>query len=224
MISFYVSVGDNVHLPGWLSSCLRRAVSELSEEMPLRPNLVSALGRQNLGNVGACAPHVWIEQVPGDRIELAVLPKGGGSENMSSLAMLKPWEGLGGIRRFVLSQIQNSGGQPCPPTIVGIGVGGGADVAARLAKKALIRSLKERNGDPEVADFEMKLKEEANTLGIGPMGLGGRTTVLGVNVEVCDCHVASLPVAINMHCWAARRAKMMISPQGEFRFPSHEVE
>jgi len=224
MISFYVSVGDGVQLPGWLSSCLRRAVSELSEEMPLRPNLVSALGRQNLGNVGACAPQVWIEQVPGDNIELAVLLKGGGSENMSSLAMLKPWEGLEGIRRLALSQIQNSGGQPCPPTIVGIGVGGGADVAARLAKKALLRSLKERNGDPEVAGFERELKEEANALGIGPMGVGGRTTVLGVNVEVCDCHVASLPVAINMHCWAARRAKMIISSQGEFKFLSHEVE
>lgn len=224
MISFYVSVGDRVHLPGWFSSCLRRAVSELSDEMPLRPNLVSALGRQNLGNVGACAPNIWIEQVPGDEIELAVLPKGGGSENMSTLAMLKPWEGLEGIRRNVLSQIQNCGGQPCPPTIIGVGVGGEADVAARLAKKALLRSLRDRNGDPEVARFEMTLREEANALGIGPMGLGGRTTVLGVNVEVCDCHVASLPVAINMHCWAARRAKMMMSPEGDFRFLSHEVE
>jgi len=224
MIGFHVSVGDRVHLPGWFSSCLRRAVSELSDELPMRPNLVSALGRRNLGNVGACAPNIWLEQVPGDEIELAVLPKGGGSENMSSLAMLKPWEGLAGVRRFVLSQIQNCGGQPCPPTIVGIGIGGGADVAARLAKKALLRSLKERNGDPEVAGFEMTLREEANKLGIGPMGLGGRTTVLGVNVEICDCHIASLPVAFNMHCWASRRAKMMISSQGEFRFLSHEAE
>jgi len=208
MISFYVSVGDRAHLPRWLSSCLRRAVSELSVEMPLRPNLVSALSRQNLGNVGACAPHIWIEQSQGDEIELAVLPKGGGSENMSSLAMLKPREELEGIRRFVLSQIQSSGGRPCTPTIVGIGVGGSADVAALLAKKALLRGLKERNGDPELAGFEMALKEEANEPGIGPMGMGGRTTVLGVNVEVCDCHVASLPVAINMHCWAARRAKV----------------
>jgi len=224
MINFFVFVGDGAHLPGWFSSCLRRAVSELSDEMPLRPNLVSPFGRQNLGNVGACAPNIWIEQVPGDQIELAVLPKGGGSENMSSLAMLKPWEGLGGVRRFVLSQIQNSGGRPCPPTVVGIGVGGGAEVAARLAKRALLRSLRVRNGDPGVAEFEMKLKEEANALGIGPMGLGGRTTVLGVNMEICDCHVASLPVAINMHCWAARRAKMKISPQGEFEFLTHEVE
>jgi len=127
---------------------------------------------------------------------------------------------LEGIRRVVLSHIQNSGGQPCPPTIVGVGVGGGADVAAKLAKRALLRSLSERNMDPDVARFEGKLKEEANALGIGAMGMGGRTTVLGVNVEVCDCHVASLPVAINMHCWAARRAKMAISLRGDYRFLS----
>jgi len=224
MISFYVFVGVNSQLPGWLSQCLRRAVIELSDEMPLRPNLVSAFRRGNLGNVGACAPQIWIEQVPGESIELVVLPKGGGSENMSSLTMLRPWEGLEGIRRVVLSHIQNSGGQPCPPTIVGVGVGGGADVATKLAKRALSRSLYERNPDPEVANLERKLKNEANTLGIGVMGLGGRTTVLGVNVEVCDCHVASLPVAINMHCWAARRAKMIISPQGDFHFISYEAK
>jgi fumarate hydratase subunit alpha len=223
LITFYASVGDGFPLPGWFSPCLRRAVSELSDELPLRPNLVSAFGRQSRGNVGACSPHIWIEQVPGEDMELTVLPKGGGSENMSSLMMLKPWEGPEGIRRVVLSHIQGSGGQPCPPTIVGVGVGGGADVAARLAKRALLRSLSERNPDQEVANLERKLKEEANELGIGAMGLGGRATVLGVNVEVCDCHVASLPVAISMHCWAARRAKMTISPQGDFKFLSQEA-
>ncbi|MEM2960859.1 MAG: fumarate hydratase, partial [Candidatus Bathyarchaeia archaeon] len=222
-ISFYVSVGEKAQFPIWLSSSLRRAVAEASDELPLRPNLVSPFSRKNLGNVGTCAPQIFIEQVPGENIEISVLPKGGGSENMSSLTMLNPWEGLEGVRRVVLSQIQKSGGQPCPPTIVGVGVGGGADVASRLAKKALLRSLKERNADPEIANFERKLLKEANSLGIGAMGLGGRTTVLGVNVEVCDCHVASLPLAINMHCWAARRAKMIVSNDGEFRFISHEV-
>ncbi|MGQ9514576.1 MAG: fumarate hydratase [Thermoproteota archaeon] len=224
IISFYVSVGEEAQLPRWFSSALKRAVVEVSEEVPLRPNLVSPLSRKNLGNVSACIPQISIEQVPGEIIEISVLPKGGGSENMSSLAMLKPWEGLEGVRRLVLSQIQESGGQPCPPTIIGVGIGGGSDVASRLAKKALLRGLKERNLDPEVANFEMRLLKEANSLGIGAMGLGGRTTVLGVNVEVCDCHVASLPVAVNMHCWAARRAKMIVSNEGECRFISHEAK
>ena len=224
IISFYASVGDGIQLPGWFSSSLRRAAAEVSDELPLRPSVVTAFGRVNVGNVGACIPSIWIEQVPGEDIELAVLPKGAGSENMSSLAMLKPWEGMKGVKRVVLTQIQGSGGQPCPPTLVGVGVGGGADVAARLAKKALLRNLNERNPDPEVARFEETLRDEANELGVGSMGLGGRATVLGVNVECCDCHVGSLPVAINICCWATRRARMIVSSQGDFRFISHEVE
>jgi fumarate hydratase subunit alpha len=216
LITFYVSVGEEFQLPRWFVSSLKRAVFEISEEMPLRPNVVKAIDRLNVGNVGRCVPIVLFEQVPGESIELTVLPKGAGSENMSYLAMLKPSEGLEGIRKVVLSHIQSCGGQPCPPTVVGVGIGGCADLAMKLAKKALLRDLGEANSDPQIARLEERLKEEANALGIGAMGLGGRTTVLGVKIEVCDTHVACLPVAINVNCWAARKAKLVITPKGEF--------
>jgi fumarate hydratase subunit alpha len=159
-----------------------------------------------------------------DYMEITVMPKGAGSENMSALIMLNPSQGLGGIKEFTLNTILKAGGKPCPPTIIGMGIGGSADISMKLAKQALLRPVNVRNEDPQIAELENELKEAINTLGIGPMGLGGRTTVLGVNIEYAFCHTASLPVAINLQCWAARRASVRIYPDGKIEHVTHPKE
>jgi fumarate hydratase subunit alpha len=152
------------------------------------------------------------------------MPKGAGSENMSALAMLTPSQGLSGIKEFALNTIVKAGGKPCPPTIIGMGIGGSADISMKLAKEALLRPTNQRNDDSQIAELENELFTAINTLGIGPMGLGGKTTVLGVNIEYAYCHTASLPVAINIQCWAARRAVARIHPDGRIEHISHPKE
>ncbi|MDD1743555.1 MAG: fumarate hydratase, partial [Methanomassiliicoccales archaeon] len=147
-----------------------------------------------------------------------VMPKGAGSENMSILAMLVPSQGLMGIKKVVLDAVVAAGGRPCPPTIVGIGIGGSADKAMLLAKKALLRPLHIGNRDAQLAALESELKQALNLTGIGPMGLGGKTTVLGVRVEEAYTHTASLPVAICLQCWAARRASARIAEDGSVTY------
>jgi fumarate hydratase subunit alpha len=157
-----------------------------------------------------------------DYIEITVMTKGAGSENMSQLAMLTPSQGLKGIKEFVLNTVLRAGGNPCPPMILGVGIGGSADISMKLAKEALLRPLNVRHSDPEIAALETELLESMNMLGIGPMGLGGKTSLLGLNIEYAYCHTASLPVAINVQCWAARRGTVRIHTDGNLEFPTHE--
>lgn len=202
-----------------LEEGIRRGVKRATSEVPLRPNAVHPLTRLNPGdNIGKHVPTIHYEYSDEDFTQLTVMPKGAGSENMSALAMLMPSQGLREIKRLVLDTVIGAGGKPCPPTIVGIGIGGSADQAMVLAKKALLRPLHISNRDQQLAALESDLKQALNLTGIGPMGLGGRTTVLGVRVEEAYTHTASLPVAINLQCWAARRASARIAKDGTVQY------
>jgi fumarate hydratase subunit alpha len=195
-----------------LEEGIRRGVKRATSEVPLRPNAVHPITRHNPGdNIGRHVPIIHYDNSESDFTQLTVMPKGAGSENMSVLAMLTPSQGLKGIKKVVLDAIVNAGGRPCPPTIVGVGIGGSADQAMVLAKQALLRPLHVENADAQLAELENDLKLALNLTGIGPMGLGGSTTVLGVKVEEAHTHTASLPVAICMQCWAARRASARIA-------------
>jgi len=212
---FFVRGRYDVRIEG----ALRKAVARATEEIPLRPNTVDPLGRTNHGdNLGPGMPPVHFEPSDSEHLDLAVLPKGAGSENWSALRMLNPSEGLEGVRRFVTDCVIRAGSRPCPPTVVGIGLGGTADLAVALSKKALLRPLGSSNDDAALAELERELRTQLNSLGLGPMGLGGRTTVLGVLAEKANCHTASLPVAVSLNCWAARKAFARIYPDGRVRF------
>jgi fumarate hydratase subunit alpha len=197
-------------------------VRRATAEVPLRPNAVHPITRKNpADNVGDGMPYINWKVGKNDFIEITVMTKGAGSENMSQLAMLTPSQGVKGIKEFVLSTVLKASGNPCPPTVLGVGIGGSSDICMKLAKQALLRPLNERNRNPEVAKLETELLDALNMLGIGPMGLGGKTTVLGLNIEYAYCHTASLPVAINVQCWAARRGTVRIHPDGKLEFPVH---
>ncbi|MBC7108412.1 MAG: fumarate hydratase [Methanomassiliicoccales archaeon] len=194
---------------------IRSGVRRATEEIPLRPNVVHPITRKNPGNnLGERMPFVHFLPSQGDYFEITVMPKGAGSENMSALKMLNPSDGIEGIKELVLETVVNAGGKPCPPIIVGIGVGGSSDIATTLAKEALLVSLEKENTDPILSSLEREIHTALNQTGIGPMGLGGRTTVLGVKIKMAYCHTASLPVAINLQCWAARKATARIFEDG----------
>jgi len=198
-------------------------VKKATKEVPLRPNAVHPITRKNPGdNVGERMPYINWRIHDKDYIEITVMTKGAGSENMSQLAVLTPSQGLKGIKEFILNSVLRAGSNPCPPTILGVGIGGSSDIAMKLAKEALLRPINERHKDPEIAKLETELLEAINMLGIGPMGLGGKTTCLGLNVEYAYCHTASLPVGINVQCWAGRRGTVRIYPDGKTAFPTHE--
>lgn len=198
-------------------------VRRATKEVPLRPNAVHPITRKNPGdNVGEKMPYINWKVGDQDHIEITVMTKGAGSENMSALAMLTPAAGLKGIKEFALNTVLKAGSNPCPPTIIGMGIGGSADIAMKLAKEALLRPIDRRHKDPEIAKLETELLESMNMLGIGPMGLGGKTTMLGLNIEYAYCHTASLPVAINVQCWAGRRGTVRIHKDGELAFPTNE--
>jgi len=194
-----------------------------TKEVPLRPNGVHPLTRKNPGdNVGERMPYINWKVGDQDHIEISVMTKGAGSENMSQMAMLTPSQGLKGVKEFVLNTVLRAGSNPCPPTILGVGIGGSSDICMKLAKEALLRPIDVRHRDPEIAALETDLLEAVNMLGIGPMGLGGRTTTLGINVEYAYCHTASLPVGVNVQCWAGRHGTVRIQPDGKATFPSEE--
>ena len=155
-------------------------------------------------------PVIHLKLVPGDRLKLVLAPKGGGSENMSGLKMLRPADGKEGVVKFIVDTVVNAGGNPCPPTVVGVGLGGTMEYCAFLAKKALLRPLGERNADPRYAAFEEELLSLLNSTGVGPQGLGGRVSCLDVHIEAHPCHLASLPVAVNLNCHAARHAEAVL--------------
>lgn len=220
---FYVTLGKDMVMN--LDKAIEEGVKEATKEIPLRPNAVHPITRHNPGNnTGLKMPYINYHFSDEDYLEIAVMPKGAGSENMSALAMLLPSQGLKGIKDFALKTTMNAGGKPCPPTIVGMGIGGSADISMKLAKQALLRPINFRHSDPQIAELENELYEAINSLGIGPMGLGGTTTVLGVNIEYAYCHTASLPVAINLQCWAARRAIARIHSDGSIEHITHPEE
>ena len=215
---FKVSVGTAADVDlARLKDSLRKGCERATLERPLRPNTVHPLTRKHTGtNTGQGIPIVKLDFVPGsDRIELLMAPKGSGSENMSFLRMLTPSEGVQGIKRFVLQCIFESGARPCPPMIVGIGLGGTSDVAMALAKDAsTFRRIGTHNADADVAALETDLLDKINQTGIGPQGLGGATTAMAVHVEWAHTHISQNPVAVNIQCWRGERAGAVVDADG----------
>ena len=204
-----------------LKARIRRACERATLEYPLRSNTVHPLTRKHTGtNTGEGIPIIKVDFAPdSDRIEITMAPKGSGSENMSFLRMLNPAEGRKGIKKFVLQCIFESGAKPCPPMIVGVGLGGTSDVAMQLAKEAsTFRKIGSSNADPEVAALERELLDHINRTEIGPQGLGGSTTALAVNVEWAHTHISQNPVAVNIQCWRGERASATIAADGKVSY------
>jgi fumarate hydratase subunit alpha len=207
----FLELGQDVKLVGGnLNEAINEGVRRGYVNGYLRKSSVDDpfLIRKNTNDNTPAIIHTKI--VPGDKVKIIIAPKGGGSENMSALGMLKPSDGVKGIKRFVVDTVEKAGSNPCPPVIVGVGIGGTIEKTTLIAKKALLRTIGEHNQNPEVAKLEKELLEEINKLGIGPQGFGGRTTALAVNIETFPAHIASMPVAINMQCHAARHKEAII--------------
>ena len=204
MACVFLEVGQEVHfVGGGLYDAVNEGVRRGYAEGYLRKSVVADPIRR--GNTGDNTPAmIHTDIVPGDRVKITVGPKGFGSENMSAVKMLKPSDGLEGVKKFVLDTVEAAGPNPCPPMVVGVGIGGTFEKAAYLAKKALMRPLDVQNPDPYYADLERELLERINALGIGPQGFGGLTTALGLNIEVLPTHIAGMPCAVNIGCHATR--------------------
>ncbi len=204
---FFVEMGEDVKISGGsLTQAITEGVKQGYQDGYLRKSICHPFTRKNTGDNTPAIIHV--ELVEGDRLKIIACPKGGGSENMSRVTMLKPSDGIEGIKDFVVNRVKESGANPCPPIVVGVGIGGTFEKAALIAKKALLRTIGSINPDPELAEMEAELLTRINNLGIGPAGLGGRTTALGVQVEMHPCHIASLPLAVNINCHAARHKEI----------------
>lgn len=199
----FIEIGQDVHVAGSIEAAVNEGVRRGYEEGYLRKSVVlDPIGRKNTGDNTPAM--IYYDIVPGDQLSITVAPKGFGSENMSQIKMLKPSDGLQGVREFILKVVEEAGPNPCPPIVVGVGIGGTFDKSALIAKKALLRPVDQRNADPKYAALEEEMLAEINALGIGPQGLGGKTTALAVNIEVLPTHIAGLPVAVNINCHAAR--------------------
>jgi len=224
-IIFYVKAGAKAKNLDKIEEALINATRRATKEVPLRPNSVDPFTQKNSGdNTGRYIPFLHWEIVPGDSLELTVMTKGGGSENVCVTGMLVPGEGIKGLKKFVVDAVISAGAKPCPPNILGVAIGGGADIAMKLAKKTLLKPLNEPNQDPEIAKLEKEIFEAANMTGIGPMGLGGKTTVLGVHVDYAFRHPASFPAAVAFNCWAARRASARINTDGTVAYLTHKIK
>ena len=199
----FLKVGQEVHINGDIAEAVNEGVRQGYDQGYLRKSVVrDPLDRVNTGDNTPAM--LYYEIVPGDKLEITVAPKGFGSENMSQIKMLKPSDGLQGVKDFVCKVVEDAGPNPCPPIVVGVGIGGTFDKAAYLAKKALMRSVDQRNSVPFYAQLEEELLKSVNALGIGPQGFGGRTTALAVNIEQYPTHIAGLPVAVNLNCHVTR--------------------
>ena len=205
----FLKIGQDVHVNGDINDAVNEGVRQGYCDGYLRKSVVDdPLLRVNTGD--NTPAFIYFELVPGDKIEITVAPKGFGSESMSKIAMLRPSDGIEGVKEFVIKAVEEAGPNPCPPIVVGIGIGGTFDKAALLSKKALLRPLDERNSDEFYADLEKELLDKINALGIGPQGFGGRTTALAVNIEKYPTHIAGLPVAVNINCHVTRHKTEVI--------------
>lgn len=206
MTCVFIEIGQDVHIVGGsLEESINKGVAAGYEEGFLRKSVVKdPIDRVNTKDNTPAV--IYYDIVSGDKLKITISPKGFGSENMSQIKMLKPSDGLKGVKEFILKVVKEAGPNPCPPIVVGVGIGGTFDKAANLAKRAAVRSIDKANINPFYAELEKELTEEINKLGIGPQGFGGRTTALAVNIETYPTHIAGLPVAVNINCHAARHA------------------
>ena len=204
MACVFLEVGQEVHFTGGdINEAVHEGVRRGYVNGYLRKSVVKDPVRR--GNTGDNTPAmIYTEIVPGDKVKITVAPKGFGSENMSAIRMFKPSAGLQGIKDFIIETVENAGPNPCPPMVVGVGIGGTFDKCALLAKKALLRPIDSENPDPFYADLEKEMLEKINKLGIGPQGFGGRTTAIGLNIETLPTHIAGMPCAININCHVTR--------------------
>lgn len=197
-----------------LYEAVAEGVRRATMEVPLRPNVVDPLSRDNTGtNTGHLIPQIDVELADTDSLEITVMPKGFGSENNNALMMGLPGDGIEGVKDFVVRTVLAAGGKPCPPVIVGVGIGGSSDLAMKLAKKALLGRVGERNPDETLAALEEDILESINDSGIGPMGMGGKTTALDVKIKTAHTHTAGLPVGVCIQCWAARRSTTILKDE-----------
>jgi fumarate hydratase subunit alpha len=206
---FFVEIGQDLRIRnGFIVEAINEGVRKGYKEGYLRKSVVDPLTRKNTGDNTPAI--IYTELVPGDRLKISFMPKGAGSENMSVIRMLRPTEGVEGIRNFVLECVQKAGANPCPPVVVGVGIGGSFEKAALLAKKSLLRTVGSPNPKLELASLEETLLKAVNKTGIGPEGFGGKVTAMAVHVESYPCHIASLPVAVNINCHAARHKTIIL--------------
>jgi len=220
---YWLEIGGKLRLDGArLKAAIVQGTERATREHPLRSSIVSPIKRENRQtSTGDGIPIIHYDFIPDSEVlDILFMPKGSGSENMSFMTMLVPADGVNGIKRFVLEHVVGAGAKPCPPTIVGVGIGGSSDLCMALAKKATTRPLGSKHPDPTMAALEEELFEAINQTGIGPQGLGGNTTALAVHIESAWTHITCNPVAVNMQCWRAerRRAKITVDGKVEFGF------
>lgn len=213
--TFYIEAGTDFIYLGELKDIITNAVMKATKEVPLRPNTVNPFTGENPGNnVGNYVPYITWDIVNGEECTIHLMPKGGGSENMCALHMMAPGKGIKGLKRFVVDHVVSCEGKPCPPTVIGIGVGGGADLALKLGKRSLLRDVGVRHTESSIAELEEELLLLINESGVGPMGVGGKTTALDVHIEYAHRHPASFPIGIAVQCWADRRSTVKIKKDG----------
>jgi fumarate hydratase subunit alpha len=207
----FLELGQEVHIVGDdLNNAISKGVRQGYKDGYLRKSMVDQPFSSRMNTKDNTPPVIHTTVVPGDQLRITVAPKGGGSENMSQLGMLKPADGREGVVNFVVESVRRAGANPCPPIIVGVGVGGSAEKAMWLAKHSLLRKVGQPSSDPEVTELEADILERVNRIGIGPQGLGGLTTALAVHVETHPCHIASMPVAVNIQCHSARHKEAVL--------------
>ena len=207
----WLELGQEVHITGGdLYTAVNEGVRQGYANGYLRKSVVAQPYSARVNTRDNTPADIWTDIVTGDKLKVTIMPKGGGSENMSRLTVLSPSQGRQGIIDFVVNRVDESGSNPCPPVIVGVGIGGTTEKTMMLAKKALLRKVGQPNSDPEVAELEKDILERVNNLGIGAMGYGGTVTALAVHIETFPCHIASLPVAVNMQCWCDRHEEAIL--------------
>ena len=206
-----LELGQEAHITGGdLNTCINEGVRQGYDKGYLRKSMVNQPFSARVNTKDNTPAIIHTDIVPGDKLKISVIPKGGGSENCSRLTVMPPAKGRQGIIDFVVNLVNESGSNPCPPIIIGLGIGGTTDKTMAMAKKALLRKVGKPNPDPEIATLEKEILQRVNNLGIGPMGYGGRTTALAVHAEVFPAHIASMPVAVNIQCWCARHKEAVL--------------
>jgi fumarate hydratase subunit alpha len=209
MVVVFLEIGQDVHLAGGdIEAAINEGVRRGYRDGRLRASTLDPLTRRNIGDNTPAVIHT--RMVCGDRVKVALAPKGFGSENMSQVVLFPPSQGIEGVKKFVVERVDAAGPNPCPPLVVGVGIGGTMEKAALLSKQSLFRDIGRRHPDPDVARLELELLEDINNLGIGPQGLGGRVTALDVHIETYPTHIASIPVAVNLQCHCARHKEAVI--------------